>query len=113
MTPLASATREAGTRTRTPPSAIAKREFKDLPDVGGDGFGAVDAAVEADDALEVVVFDGFEQADLGGERFAVGLAERICRLRLLLRVVFTTLIPAFSRLRDKGRKADQFAVGDP
>ena len=34
--------------------------------VGGEGFGAVDAAVEADDALEVVVFDGFEEADLGG-----------------------------------------------
>jgi hypothetical protein len=33
--------------------------------IGGEGFGAIDAAVEADDALEIVVFDGFEQADLG------------------------------------------------
>ena len=55
--------------------------------VGGEGFGAVDAAVEADDALEVVVLDGFEQADLGGERFAVCL--------------------------DARTGANQFSVGDP
>ena len=48
----------------------------DVLHVGGEGFGAIDAAVEADDALEVVVLDGFEQADLGGERFAVGFDAR-------------------------------------
>ena len=97
-----------------------------LLNVCSEGFGAVDAAVEADDALEVVVLDGFEQADLGGERFAVGLAGRVYRLRLLMRVVSTPPIPAFPRLRGKGRmgrcarlcfsasvQGDQFAVGDP
>lgn len=39
-------------------------------DLGGDGFGTIDATVVADDALEVVILDGFEQTDLGGERFA-------------------------------------------
>jgi len=55
----------------------------------------------------------FEQADLGGKGFAVGHTERIYHLRFLMRVVFTPLIPAFSRLREKGLKADQFAPGDP